>query len=67
MYVTKKLIYFVSCYSCNYWCFQTAASNNEKSSKGSNKDEIKPKVPIKCKDKVTVINEKANPEDEVNV
>lgn len=46
--------------------FQGAASNSEKSSsKGSNKDEIKPKIQIKCKDKVRVINEKANPEDEV--
>jgi len=44
-----------------------AASNSEKSSKGSNKNEVKPKVPIKCKDKVKVINEKANPEDEVNI
>lgn len=42
-------------------------SNSDKSSKASNKDEIKPKIPIKCKDKVRIINEKANPEDEVKL
>lgn len=47
-------------------CSQAAASNSEKSLKGSN-NETKPKVLIKCKDKVKVINEKANPEDEVNI
>lgn len=48
-------------------CFQAAASNSDKSSKGSIKEEIKPKIPIKCKDKVKIINEKINPEEEVKI
>ncbi|XP_025425805.1 E3 ubiquitin-protein ligase MGRN1-like [Sipha flava] len=43
-----------------------ATSSSDKSFKGSNKDDVKTKNPVKCKDKVKIINEKANPEDEIH-